>query len=203
MQIAKLKDIDFENIIYLLNQGGILVYPTETCYGLGCDPTNKDVVEKIYQIKKRPKEKLLLCVFPNVESVKKYVEWNNVLQKLSEKYWPGALTIVAKIKAGMENKIYTASDDGYLSFRISDNFFVQELCNKFDGPIVSTSANISSTKNLYDSKEVTKMFENEEFQPDLIIDAGILPERKPSTIVKISGNNFEIIRQGEIEVKFK
>lgn len=85
--------------IQFLEQGKILVFPTETSYGLGCDATDQSAVDKIFKIKGRASDKPLLVVVPDVAMAKKYLAWNNLLEDLTKKYWPGALTIVGEYRA--------------------------------------------------------------------------------------------------------
>ena len=82
--------------IKYLKSGKTVIFPTETCYGLGCDATNQSAVDRIFQIKGRRQDKPLLIVVPNVEMAKEYLEWTLLLEELAIKHWPGALTIVGK-----------------------------------------------------------------------------------------------------------
>ena len=82
--------------VEFLKKGKTMVFPTETSYGLGCDATNQEAVDKIFKIKGRKNDKPLLVVVPNVEMAKKYLVWNDLLEDLSKKYWPGPLTVVGK-----------------------------------------------------------------------------------------------------------
>ena len=88
------KRSETEAIVNALKAGQTVVFPTETSYGLGCDATNRDAVEKVFKIKEREWNKLLLVVAPNIKMAKKYLVWNETLQKLAKKYWPGPLTVV-------------------------------------------------------------------------------------------------------------
>lgn len=91
--------INQENLseaVAALQAGQTVVFPTETSYGLGCDAANQEAVDKIFKIKGRKSDKPLLVVVPNVEMAKKYLVWNETLDKLANKYWPGALTVVGE-----------------------------------------------------------------------------------------------------------
>ena len=84
-----------EEAAVMLKKGKILVFPTETSYGLGCDATNQSAVDKIFKIKERSADKPLMMVVPEVEMAKKYLAWNSLVDRVAIKYWPGPVTVVA------------------------------------------------------------------------------------------------------------
>lgn len=200
MQIIKLEDLDIDLIVSYLKDGKIIVYPTETVYGLGCDATNQEAVDKIFKIKQRQQEKSVLVVAGNVDMMVNYISWSKKLHELSDKYWPGPLTVVVPARPENELARGVVADDGTIAFRITDHPLAVELSKKLDKPLVSTSANITAQESSYDVESVIEMFEGSEFQPDILIDAGELPHRSPSTIVKVEGDNVEVLRQGELVV---
>jgi len=91
-----MKVISTKEAIKYLKNGKTIIFPTETSYGLGCDATNQEAVDKIFKIKGRRGDKPLLVVVPTVEMAREWLEWTPLVEKLAEKYWPGALTIVSK-----------------------------------------------------------------------------------------------------------
>ncbi|MSU75413.1 MAG: DUF559 domain-containing protein [Candidatus Magasanikbacteria bacterium] len=91
-----LTECNLAQIVVDLLNGQTVVFPTETSYGLGCDSTNQEAVDKIFKIKGRRSDKPLLVVVPNVEMAKRYLVWNETLEKIASKYWPGALTVVGE-----------------------------------------------------------------------------------------------------------
>ena len=200
MKIIKQSEIDIAQIVGELKEGKTIVYPTETCYGLGCDATNAEAVEKIFAIKKRQSDKAVLVLVPDVEMVMQYVDWNEQLEELSQKYWPGPLTVVTKVKENTALPKGVLSSDNTLAFRVTEHPFAKELAEFLGKPLFSTSANISSHASPYDIESVLKMFENTDNQPDVIIDAGTLPHRSPSTIVRVENGELSVLRQGEIVV---
>ena len=109
-------ECNLAQIVSEILNGKVLVFPTETSYGLGCDATNQESVDKIFKIKGRTDDKPLLVVVDSIESAKKYLHWNETLEKLAQKYWPGPLTIVgeyagenlAKGVVGKDNTITSA-----------------------------------------------------------------------------------------------
>ncbi len=201
MKKILLKDIDINKLVAALKNGAVIAYPTETCYGLGCDATNQEAVNKIFEIKKRQKDKPLLVVMPDQEMAINYIIWSELLQNISQKYWPGELTCVANLKPGVEISEGVRAQDNSLAFRITSHPFVSEISQKLGKPLVSTSANISNEQSCYDVKSLQKIFEHQDVKPDIIIDAGELPERIASTIIKVIDNNIIILRQGEVIIE--
>lgn len=200
MEIIQLTDIHPEQIAQELRNGKTIVYPTETCYGLGCDATNQDAVDNIYAIKQRQKDKPLLVVMPSIEMAREYVVWSKTINALATRYWPGPLTVVAQVQERGELASGVIAADNTIAFRITEYPVAAELSSIVKKPLVSTSANISTLASPYDIKDVVEMFSNADVRPDIIIDAGPLYHKAPSTIVKTDGDSFEILRQGELIV---
>jgi L-threonylcarbamoyladenylate synthase len=200
MQIIPCSDVDISSIVDALEAGQTLVYPTETCYGLGCDATNQKAVDRIFQIKERQTEKSVLVVMSSIEMAMEYVVWNDQIAHLAETYWPGPLTIVGDAIPGTELAMGVVADDGSIGFRISSHPLVQEILDVLGVPMVSTSANISGQKSPYDIDDIITMFQQRPVQPDSIIDAGTLPEQSPSTIIRIKNGMVNVLRQGSLRV---
>ena len=203
MQIFFENDCDIVSIVSHLKEGKILVYPTETCYGFGCDATNASAVSKIFDIKKRQKKKTVLIIVSSIQMAMEYIFWNEKLQRVAERYWPGPLTIVAPAKNQELFPEGVVAEDGTLAFRISSHPFVEAIVEELQRPLVSTSANISSQKSPYNIEDVKNMFANCYRKPDIVIDAGELPHKAPSTIIRINQSTIEILRQGELIIDSK
>ncbi len=170
-----------------MKKGGIIIYPTETSYGIGADATNARTVKKINRIKTR-KGKFIPIIVSDMKMAEKYIILNNDIKKLIKKFMPGPLTLV--VKKRMKTKKLLGG------FRISSNKTAVNLARKLGKPITATSANISGNKPIYKISEIKKTFMG---KVDLIIDAGSLPKRKPSTVY--DSYNKKILRQGKIKLK--
>ncbi|MFA5175470.1 MAG: L-threonylcarbamoyladenylate synthase [Patescibacteria group bacterium] len=201
-----LKKENLDKAVELLKKGKILIFPTETSYGLGCDATNQKAVDKIFKIKGRQTDKPLLVVAPTVELAKKYLEWSDILEKISSKRWPGPITVVGKYKINnsktekLKLSDGVAAKDGTVAMRVSDHPVCKFLSEKLGSPLVATSANLSEAGDIYDSADAIKIFENREFKPDAILDYGRVPFCKPTTIVSVIEKKIKILRQGEMNV---
>ncbi len=216
MKTLLVKNLNFKKVADELKVGAVIAVATETVYGFSCDPSNQKAVEKIYKIKGRNFKKLLLLIADSYVTVKKKFKLNKKERELAEKYWPGALTIVlrikeksqkAKIKVCNQSNIYNVSSpleggDNGVAVRVSGNKVMRELAKECGGLITSASANLSGKKECLSGRAVFNQFKNRKFKPDFILDAGKLKTKKPSTIVKVEGKEVKILRQGEIEIKF-
>ena len=184
-----------------LKNGKVIAIPTDTVYGLAVDAKNFNAVENLYRLKKREKNKPLAIFLKNLEQIKKLFIVEDITKKLIEKYLPGKLTIVAKIKDKTNIKLaknLNEIDDNFLGFRMVDSFFIKKLFDEFDIILAVTSANISGNKVANSPSEIIKIFP----QIELIISGNLL-ENSASTVVKINNSQLEIIRNGAIEIELK
>jgi len=202
MEIIAEKNVAVPLLATLLRQGKTLAYPTETCYGLGCDATNTAAVGRVFEIKKRQKDKPVLVIFSSVEMAMAYVPWSPLLEKIADRYWPGPLTVVVPMAEHALLAPGVVGRDHTIAFRISGYDFVRDVVEELKAPLVSTSANIASLESPYDIEGVISMFSREAEQPDIIIDAGPLPHHNPSTIVRIDEGKIQVLRQGEVHFDY-
>ena len=194
-----LKKVEKNIAVELLNQGKAIIFPTETSYGLGCDATNQEAVDKIFKIKGRGRDKPLLVVVPTIKMAKDYLEWNETLGELAKKDWPGALTIVVRVKPSNLAK-GVVSKDGTVAIRVTAAETPKYLSEQIGKPIVATSANLADVGDVYNSDELIEMYTDKEFFPDAIIDVGVLEKNPPTTIISVVGGNIKVLRQGEIKI---
>jgi len=200
MKLIPEQQIHISELVQQLKNGAVIVYPTETCYGLGCDATNEEAVKRLFQIKQRQQEKTVLVLMSDVSMAKEYVVWTPKLEELALKYWPGPLTVVSEaLVDGLPQGII--GDDGTLAFRVTSHPLAHDIVELLQKPFVSTSANIARMESPYDIESILQMYSNEELKPDIVIDAGNLPQRNPSTIVRVLNGNVQVLRQGELVVE--
>lgn len=185
--------------------GKTVVLPTETAYGLGCDATNQTAVDAIFKIKGRRRGKPLIVVVPSVAMAKEYLAWNELLEKIAQTHWPGAVTVVGKRKKGKGKGDSLArgvvARDNTVAVRVTAHPLLKSLTEKLGRPLVATSANLAGAGEFYDSKQVIEQFKNRSRQPDIMLDYGVLPRRRPTTVVSVVCGTFNIIRQGEAVVR--
>jgi len=184
--------------IRVLKSGGVIAYPTETTYGLGCDPRDTKAVDKIFRLKRRDAAKSVLLVASSIEQVRKVAVLSGPALRLAKHYWPGALTLVLPVKsdASLSPRV---SKNGEVAIRVSSSVIVQTLTKRFGFPIVSTSANLSGQSPCRSARSMQQVFAAQGLTPDLIVDGGRLPARKPSTIVRVTASGeLEVLRQGAV-----
>jgi L-threonylcarbamoyladenylate synthase len=189
---------DVEQAAQILRNGGVIAYPTETVYGLGCDPRNHEAVARIQQLKKRdPGKTAMLLVASSIEQVEKIAILYGAARIIAEKYWPGPLTLLLSLREDVTLHTGVFAEGG-VAVRVSSHPFVRALTNVFDFPIVSTSANISGEPGGRSAELIMELFGE---ALDAIIDVGLLPEQKPSTIARVhEDGRIDILREGAIRL---
>ena len=173
---------NIKEIITALKNGAVLVCPTDTVYGLACDALNEKAVEKIYKIKKRPKNKPLSVFVKDLKMAKEIAEIGEKQEKILKKYWPGKFTFVLNKK----NK------KGTIALRIPKYKFLNDLLKKINNPLAQTSANISGQLPLIKISDIISQFGKLDI---LAIDAGDLKKSKPSKIIYLTSNKIKILRK--------
>lgn len=177
----------FDHAISTLRTSGVVLAPTETVYGLLCDFDDSIATEKIYELKKRPKSKLLAAFMPSISHVSSYV--TEIPEKaliLAAKFCPGPITIVIPDGKGST-----------FGFRIPDHPFILELLKRYDRPLGSTSANLSGEPAALSVEDALKSLAG---SPETVIDGGkIADESLPSTVVMIDEEGtLKILREGPL-----
>ena len=191
MKIFKNSDSDIIKLSDIVKHGGIIVFPTDTVYGIGCDPFNEKAIEKIFHIKQRRNKPLpVLC--QSIDYARKLVEFNEILNKFALKFWPGPLTIVAPIKNHALPKLLTINSD-LLGIRVPNNPLTIKLISACGGYLVGSSANISGKKSHSTYSEVIS--ELNDFDAILAND---LTGKLESTVIQIKDGNLIILREGSI-----
>ena len=181
----------------LLIEGNVVIFPTETVYGIGADATNEKAIKKIYKIKNRPKNNPLICHFKDIASIKENFFFSEVEYKLAKKFWPGPLTLILKKKKSSKIKSILSNNEDYVGCRIPKNSIAKELLNNIDFPIAAPSANIYTKLSSTKIEHLSNEFKNQIF----ILDGGETSYGLESTVVKISNDTFQILRLGSITFK--
>lgn len=178
-----------------LMKGGVVVCPTDTVYGFLADASSKKAVEKIYKIKKRPRQKPLAIFVKDLKAAKKLAEINEKQEKILKKKWPGKFTFILKRKkAENGSPLLYGLDNKTIAIRIPKNKFLNGLLKKVNRPLAQTSVNISGQSPLIKIKDIIEKFGMSD-TPIFIIDAGDLKKAKPSTIIDLTKKNIKITRR--------
>jgi L-threonylcarbamoyladenylate synthase len=180
----------------ILAGGGLVVYPTDTVYGLGCDPFNAAALRKLFSAKGRGAKAVpVLCA--NLEKVMSLVSLNDMAVDLAREHWPGALTIVAPLVRKVPEQLHQGT--GTLGVRIPGSDPCRRLIRACGGFLVGTSANLSGKPS---SRSVEEAVGQLGPSVDLYIDGGALSGSE-STVVKATGDEIIILRKGSVGVSDK
>ena len=180
-----------EKASQIIDQGGIAVFPTDTVYGIGCNPYNKDSVRKIYEIKSRDTSKPFPVLVYSKEIAEKIAFFDEFTKKIVEKFWPGTLTIILKLTDENLKRSLNVTDK--IAIRVPDHKCTLELLKKCNF-LVGTSANISGHSSFTNPDEC---FNNIQ-KYDIFVDGGIITSLGESTIIEIENEEIKIIRKGSI-----
>lgn len=187
--------LDLSRAIKALKNGKIIVYPTDTLYGLGADIYNVDAVRKVFEIKKRPLDNPLSVAISDIDELEKIAFVTDKSRRLAKTFLPGRLTLVLK-KRSIIPDIVTGGLNK-VAVRIPDNKVALELLSEF-GPLTATSANIHGKKTPDIIREISMQFKDEGIT--VYLDIGRLAD-KPSTIVDATKRRIKIVREGAIAEK--
>ncbi len=177
----------------LYSQGEIFVYPTDTIYGVGGNPFNKTAVDKINKLKSRTEKKQFILLINNVETLLNYVELENKLHlDFLNKIWPAPVSVILKLNSKTIRKLNGKT----AAFRIPGNRFCQDLLNQIKAPLISTSVNRNNKKPLTSHLKIKDEFESE---VKAIFYTKSKPAHAASTLIKLTGKNPVLVREGRIK----
>src|SRR3989344_318337 len=200
MEILSLKSKDTqhaaERAAEVLRAGGVVLYPTDTLYGLGADAFSDEAVAKVYAIKGRRGRKPVHCIVADIKMAEQYGEVGEIARKLARELPCGKVTFIVPKKAGVDSGI--CRDIPTFGFRIPDNALCEELLKDFGAPITATSANKSGEIPGRDIEEIFAQVGNAAHGIDLALDAGALPASQPSTVIDLTASKPVILREGAV-----
>lgn len=181
----------------------MILYPTETIYGLGVNPFDKGALEKLYTLKGREASKSVSWLVRDISDIEHYAELSTIARLFAEQHLPGPLTLVLPLKP--KYQIYGAAD-GTQAFRISSDRVAKKLINTFmaehDAPLTCTSANASGLPPQVTPSEILKQLKTQGLDTALIteiIDDG--PRQgKASTVVRVIGDDVTVLREGAVQI---
>lgn len=189
------KRIAYVRAVQALQQGGVVAIPTETVYGLACDPRNTRAVQRVFALKGRDPNKPLLLVAGSLAQVQQVAVLDALAKRIAKRYWPGALTLILPIKQPTE-LVSGVAVHGGVAIRYSSSPIVQTLARRFGYPLVATSANKSGEPVCQSVRAIRRAL------PEIaeVIDVGFLSPRAPSTVIRIKKDgSIEYVRRGAIK----
>lgn len=180
--------------VEVLRNGGVIIYPTDTVYGLGCDIFNKKAVERIYMIKNETDTKLFSFLCSDLKDISKYAKVSNYAYKSIKKLIPGAYTFILPAAKEVPKRLWTKRKT--VGIRVPDNYVARILAEKIGNPIISTSVTTRKGELIYNPLEIKSIFNR---QVDLMLSMGAL-NGVPSSIIDFTGEEAEIVRDGSGDV---
>jgi L-threonylcarbamoyladenylate synthase len=199
MNILRVGDTDVSVAAFeaakVLSSGGVVLFPTDTLYGLAVDARNIEAVAKLVALKGRDAKKAISVILPSIKSISDYAEVSSIAKKLIANHLPGALTLVLPVK---DTELRQLAPDGTLGIRVPNDPFTLALGRELNAPYTATSANVSGKTSLTTIAEILAQFGEAAQMIDLVIDAGPRTNTTPSTVVRVIGQNTEVIREGAI-----
>lgn len=180
-----------EKAAKVLQLGGLVVYPTETLYGLGANVMDMGAVQRVFETKGRLHKKPISIMFRDLEHAEKYASFNKTAHKLAELLLPGPLTMIlpAKIPLG---EMFGGEK---IAVRISSNKVVQKIFEKIKFPITATSANVSGKADPICAQDAVDQIGE---AVDIVLDSGRCEHSRPSTVIDITGDEVTVLREGAI-----
>jgi len=182
--------------IDVLRKGGVIIYPTDTVYGFGCDIFNRDALERVFAIKQDSGTKLFSFVIPNLKDISKYAKVSDYAYKSMKHLLPGPYTFILPAAREVPKKLWTKRET--VGIRIPKHNVALTLTKELGNPIISTSVTNRKGEILFDPLEIKMIFNS---QVDLMLASGNL-QGQPSSIIDLSTDSPEIIRHGAGDVSY-
>jgi tRNA threonylcarbamoyl adenosine modification protein (Sua5/YciO/YrdC/YwlC family) len=180
-----------ERAARVLEDGGLIAYPTDTYYGLGCDLLSKKAIDRLYQVKGRDRRKPLAFLCPDLSDVSRYAMVSNFAYRTMRQMTPGPFTFVLEATKLVPDMMQ--SKQRQVGIRVPQAPLMLAIAAKLGRPIVTTSATTLEGEVLIDAKSIKESLGN---RLDLILDGGV-QANEPSTIVSLIGDQIEVLRQGK------
>lgn len=192
----QIDETKIEEIANAIKEGKLIIFPTDTVYGIGTNAYNEEACKKIYEIKGRPSCKPLSILISDISMIEDLVEnISPTEQKIIEKFWPGPLTMKFKKRKGILPDIISAGDE-YVRIRLIKNGLIYKIIEKAEVPVVAPSANISGHQTGIKIDNIIKELGG---KVDYILDCGDYKSDEPSTIIQVEDEKIVVIREGKIK----
>lgn len=180
-----------------LKQGGVVVYPTDTTYGLGCDIFNRKGIKKIYQIKQRDPRKPFSFICNDLAEVSNYAQVSNFAFKILKRHLPGPYTFVLEATKIVPESLTTRQKT--VGIRIPDNTISRLIVQELGHPLVTTSANISGENVIQDPEMIDAKMEK---MVDIVVDGGVSMGVESTVISLLDGDEIKVLREGAGDISW-
>ncbi len=186
-----------EDVVKILNQGGIIIFPTDTAFGIGCRIDRKEAIERLFKLRKRPKDQAVPVLVSNIKMAQDYTYEisRDVKERLIDKFWPGALTIILKAKQEVVPDLVRGGGEN-IGLRMPNHKTLLNIIEATKIPILGPSANLHGDKTPYEFKDLDRKLLK-------LVDYVVKGEcflKKASTVVDCTRNPWRVLRKGAIEI---
>jgi len=178
------------HVVDCLKQGGVVIYPTDTTYGLGCDIFNPKGIKKIYQIKQRDPRKPFSFICSDLAEVSNYAEVSNFAFRILKRHLPGPYTFILEASKVVPESLTTRQKT--VGIRIPDNAISRLIVQELGHPLVTTSANISGEDVIQDPESIDERMER---MVDMVVDGGVSMGTE-SSVISLIDDRIEVLREG-------
>ncbi len=179
-----------------INRGYAIIFPTDTIYGIGVDAYNEKAVDRFFKLKKRSLNKPVSVFVRDIQMIDDIAYINHKQKKVLESFLPGPYTFVLRSKDKVQKKLCARTET--IGVRIPKHPFCNKLTKELNVPITASSANISGMEQPINVEEIITQFKENSILPDMIIDAGSLKNKSPSTVIDITTNRPRILRMSSM-----
>ena len=183
-------------VVERLKRDGVIIYPTDTTYGIGCDILNRKAVKRIFQIKRRDSKKPLAFVCQDLSEVSHYAQVSNFSFKIMKRYLPGPYTFVLNATKVVPDLLSTRQKT--VGVRIPDNAICRAIVSELGHPLVTTSANLSGEATPEDPRDIDDLLGK---QVDFVIDGGI-SMNEASTVISLVNDEIQVLRHGSGDISW-
>lgn len=195
-EIIKGTSENLSRVAEILSKGGVIVFPTDTAYGLGVNGSDSNAVEKIFAIKGRSTFAPISIAVSDINMAKRYGEFSQSALTIAEKFLPGPLTLVVPARERLPKELLAGGTT--VGFRIPNEPWLLKLIQTCNFPITATSANASGSAPCYAPDDVKQSLDENWNMIDIVIDGGTLAHEAVSTVVECVGDSIRILREGPI-----
>jgi tRNA threonylcarbamoyl adenosine modification protein (Sua5/YciO/YrdC/YwlC family) len=182
--------------VYVLSQGGVIVYPTDTVYGIGCDISKKHAIERILQIKARSAKKPFSFICSDLKHISHYAEVTDSNYRILKRFLPGPYTFILPATRYVPQLLRAKQKT--VGIRIPNHPVPLALVQELGNPLLSTSANLTGENVVADPDEIEHLFGK---LVDMILECGVLPNM-PSSVISLADDKVEVLRQGAGDVSY-
>lgn len=193
----KIDENELKNTINVINNGGIVIFPTDTVYGIASNIDDEKAISNLFELKGRNDNKPICVLTSSVNKIEKVAYIKNKELELITKYMPGALTIILDKKEDISNRL--TSNLQTIGVRIPNNEIALNILKYIEKPLATTSANLSGNQPATKLEELVDEFNG---KVDIIIDGGITDLKQSSTIIKVENNEIKVLREGTVKILY-